>query len=249
MINVKRVVYALVIVFISISTSFSQEVRNSDGFGNNKLQPEMGTAGSMLKILTSNGYTDKISSPAAPDRMNPRIISNILFDQNEIISDSRSLSDYNWVFGQFIDHDVTLVENAHRTDRHEGLVIVPPLNDEFFAPGNMIFMMRSQAAEGTGTSIENPRRHNNEITSFIDGSGIYGSDDERLHWLRTYADGKKVTVTNRLQCCHGYERMRGTSGCQKGKTDNCQFKSLKKHFKYNFDCAILRCFLISCHWS
>ena len=184
---------------ISLNGVIAQEVRNIDGFGNNLSNPELGTAGSMLSNIASGYYADSISSPSAPDRANPRLISNILFRQVESVSDAKSLSDYNWVFGQFIDHDLSLVENASFADPAEGLVIIPPADDDFFSPGEQIFMMRSKAAPGTGTSKTNPRRHENNITSFLDGSNIYGSDTERLHWLRSFQDGKlKVSKNNLL---------------------------------------------------
>jgi YD repeat-containing protein len=42
----------------------------------------------------------------------------------------------------------------------------------------------------TGTSADNPRQHPNLVSSFIDASMVYGSDDERASALRTFSDGK-----------------------------------------------------------
>ena len=51
----------------------------------------------------------------------------------------------------------------------------------------------------TGTSVSNPRQHVNMVTSFIDGSAVYGSDEKRANWLRTFKDGKlKVSQGNLL---------------------------------------------------
>jgi hypothetical protein len=187
---------SLLLCFLLAFSIEAQEVRNLDGFGNNRLDPELGAAGTMLKTLTTVDFTDGYAMPAGVDRENPRKISNYLFEQTDIINDSRSLSDYNWVFGQFIDHDLTLVENAHPSESSETLVIVPPSDDKFFSPGERIFMMRSKVAEGTGTDVNNPRRFVNEITSFLDGSSIYGSDESRALWLRTLTDGKLKMSSN-----------------------------------------------------
>jgi len=37
----------------------------------------------------------------------------MLFAQDEIIESDLLLSDFTWVFGQFVDHDVILTENGH----------------------------------------------------------------------------------------------------------------------------------------
>lgn len=193
----KYVLFVLVFcIFQSVVSG--QESRNIDGFGNNLLDPEMGTAGSLLNRMTTNGFADGINVPGGEDRGNPRVISNALFAQDEVINDVKSLSDYNWVFGQFIDHDLSLVETADPSNSKEILFIVPPEDDQFFQNGEMIVMARNKVAEGTGTSFDNPRRHNNEITSFLDGSVIYGSDEARALWLRSFVNGKLKVSDNNL---------------------------------------------------
>ena len=50
----------------------------------------------------------------------------------------------------------------------------------------------------TGVSPENPRQHINSITAFIDGSAVYGYDEERSQWLRAFHGGKLKTSKNNL---------------------------------------------------
>lgn len=189
----------LVCIFASLAVE-AQENRSFDGYGNNTINPSWGATESQLARLSTISYEDLISTPAGAGRMNARVISNRLFDQQDGIFDQKQLSDYVWVFGQFIDHDVTLVENFNfNEDPQELMTIVPPADDQYFGPNELIFMMRSKEAPGTGTDIQNPRQHLNSVTSFIDASMVYGSDKDRADWLRTFEGGKlKVSEGNML---------------------------------------------------
>ncbi len=174
----------------------SQSVRSYDGSFNNVLNPEWGSAGDILSQRTSIGFADGYSDPGGLDRPNPREISNELFSQETSTLDVKNLSDFVWVFGQFIDHDISFVFDDHT----EPLLIEIPSNDKVFIPGGPpIPMFRSLAQFGTGNALDNPRRYHNEVSAFIDGSAIYGSSQTRANWLRTFEDGKlKVSEGNNL---------------------------------------------------
>src|SRR5581483_211498 len=57
---------------------------------------------------------------------------------------------------------------------------------------------RSTFDPATGTSTGNPRQQVNAVTSFLDGSQIYGSDAARVDQLRTHVGGQLKTGPGNL---------------------------------------------------
>ncbi len=197
----KKILLHVLAILVGTSMVFAQDdltIRSIDGSGNNLSNPSWGAAGENLVRFTGVGYSDGISTPGGINRPNPRNISNVLFAQDGLINDRRmGLSDFCWVFGQFIDHDIGLTP-----DGNEPAFVDVPRGDPWFDPGRtgtaIIPMMRNTFDAATGTSVENPRQHPNIITAFIDGSTVYGSDEELAAWLRTFTDGKLKTSAGNL---------------------------------------------------
>lgn len=172
--------------------------RTIDGRFNNRINQQWGATHTPILRFTGNGFADGYSAPAGPERPNPRLISNAIFAQDGLLNDPVGLSDFTWVFGQFIDHDVTLTEIPG-----EPIPIPVPMGDPDFDPfftGNMaIPMTRNGHRFGTGLGPGNPREYDNEITAFIDGSAVYHSEESAAQWLRSGVDGKmKVSAGNLL---------------------------------------------------
>jgi len=162
-----------------------REVRTYDGSNNNLDNPDWGAAFAHLQRLGEADYTDGVSSLAGLVRPSARLVSNEVVNQDEGVSVPNSFghTDMLWQWGQFIDHDIDLTDGAE-----ESANISVPVSDPFFDPQGSgtveIPFSRALFDPTTGTSADNPREQENEITSWIDGSMIYGSDAERAAALR-----------------------------------------------------------------
>lgn len=151
--------------------------RTIDGTGTNESHENWGSAGQDLLRLAPNSFVDGVGEMDA-DSPNPREISNAVVAQEGEIPNSFGISDMVWAWGQFIDHDLSLTEGGET----EFAPIIAPLDDPVFEAGGVISFFRVDPAEGSG--VESERTYHNEITAFIDGSMIYGSDAETAAALR-----------------------------------------------------------------
>ena len=166
------------------------EVRSIDGTGNNLADPTLGAAHTTLRRLAAADYGDGVSTLAGADRQSARVISNLVADQDGEQLNTLGRTDFLWLWGQFIDHDIDLTEPAEPA---ESAPIDVPVGDAHFDPTSTgavtINLDRSIYDESTGV-----REQINEITAYIDGSMVYGSDQERADALRTWEGGRlKVT--------------------------------------------------------
>ena len=180
------------------SSLLAQNVRTIDGTMNNLQEPDWGAAEGDVQYITTVSFSDGISAPTGTNRPNPRIISNALFAQDTTISDVLNLSDFTWVFGQFMDHDLIASPNNPTESANIAINFVDPWMNPSGLFLSFIPMTRSMEMSGTGTSTANPRGYFNAITAWVDGSGVYGSDHERADWLRTFSGGKLKTSAGNL---------------------------------------------------
>jgi hypothetical protein len=164
--------------------------RTYDGSANNISHPEWSAVNSQLNYFLPNGFADSISAPAGTNRPMERMVSNLLYNQDQSVENPYGISDFGWAFGQFMDHDLSFVPDEHTEPRMVPVPAFDPYFDPGGAGGSFIPMFRSAFDTTSGKSTTNPRRAINGITGWIDASNVYGSDTARALWLRTMQDGK-----------------------------------------------------------
>ena len=176
--------------------SIFQPVEHSypiDGYGHNTENPSFNSRNSDLIRLSGSAGSFETDWVARLNETSPREISNIACDANETILDETGLSDLNWIWGQFVTHDIdfTLTQNG-RVQSPESLDIPIPVGDVWLDPFSVgtlqIPMHRSIYNTETGT-VSTPREFPNSITGWLDGSMVYGSSDSDNTWLREWSFG------------------------------------------------------------
>ncbi len=173
---------ALIAVVALGAPALGQEFRTIDGTGNNLLDAGLGSAGTVqIRGVSDPRYADGVG--AMMSGPSTRVISNTLGTQTAS-GNERGLSAMFWQWGQFIDHDITLVGGGH-----EFSPIFAPAGDPVFQAGEMIPFVRSAYT----TDASGARAQTNEITHFMDGSMVYGSDESRAAALRSFSGGTLLT--------------------------------------------------------
>jgi hypothetical protein len=164
--------------------------RPIDEYGNNAANPTQGMAGTDLIRISPVAYADGISAPSLPQDPSARVVSDTVNNQDDPNNpgqdlntiDQNSLSDFGYVWGQFIDHDMDLTPG----NPNDTLQILADPNDPS-QMGNQTFA-RSVFDPTTGKT--SPRQQINAITAYLDLSNVYGSTQAVADALRvTNPDG------------------------------------------------------------
>ena len=171
--------------------------RSINGANNNissSSKVNWGAAGIMLfrDMPAQYGPSDPSGAMGGVSRPSPRAISNAVSDEPVTQFNTRQLSTLVYQWGQFLDHDMS----ATPTGTTEYVPIALPANEKIFTED--IPFNRSDYQMTTDARGNTVRQQLNMITSFIDGSNVYGSDSKRAIWLRTMRNGKLKTSSGNL---------------------------------------------------
>jgi hypothetical protein len=199
------------------------ENRSYNGTGNNLANSSWGAAGIPLARIAGTAYDDGFSTPRGgltiptppnPLLPNPRDVSNLVVAQTVMLPNTHKMTDWVFQWGQFVDHDLDLTGAATPT---ESFNISIPAGDPIFDMNNTgaetMSFQRSNYNPLTGTGPDNPRQQINEITSYLDGSQVYGSDAARAMTLRTLdGTGQLKTSAGDLLPLNTFGLPNGTGG-------------------------------------
>ena len=155
------------------------------GTVNNPTNSTLGAAGSdETRIAPANFVPGTTNTPVAGT--DPRIISNIIFANDQNANDPGGRSAYMYAFGQFVDHDIDLnMDQTAAPDGSNMLSMMVPDDDPTLTPGSQISIVRGAVDPANGDAV-------NSVTQYLDLSQVYGSDPTTAASLRN-ADGTLKT--------------------------------------------------------
>lgn len=199
------------------SSCFHQKYRSVDGSCNNLDNPLQGAAGVPFLRLLTPAYEDVVGLPVGWSGGKPsaRLISRDIISANEVTGDEE-FSLMVMQIGQFLDHDIDLapsspsdivfdIDNpemlsncADICDNDAPCFPIPVPDGDPRINRQCLAFTRSAAVCGTGASslllgsVGIHREQINAITSYIDGSMIYGSIEVVAGKLRELGDSGKL---------------------------------------------------------
>jgi peroxidase len=170
-------------------------LRYCDNDINNLSNPAWGKPNTPLKRRAASSYGDGVSTLATRgiSNPNPRTLSNSFCkyaDFNASIPNKENLSDLTWIWGQFLDHEITLTE---KNNAELAIIITPEIVDDANEdyPGRTILFPRSVNVINTS-----PREQPCQISAYISGTTIYSDKTNRTLELRLLdGSGKMKTTT------------------------------------------------------
>lgn len=190
---------------------FPLEFRNIDGTFNNALNPTWGAAGTNLVRTVAADYADGLNTPSGAGRPSARKVSNDMCAQGAVVMpNTYNYSDFVWQWGQFLDHDIDETPIASPAEQFD---VIVPTGDAWFDPGNTGTVTIAVDRSAYTHDTNGVRQQINNITSYIDGSNVYGSDAARETELRTN-DG-----TGKLKTSAGNLLPFNTNGFHNAPTD------------------------------
>jgi hypothetical protein len=150
--------------------------RSIDGSGNNLANTGLNVVGATFTRIGAAQFSDGISA-LRTDLPNARTVSNLVVAGEGAVPNAEGLSGMMYAWGQFIDHDINLTLSDDVTH----IDVTVPAGDPTLS--GSISMTRSIIDPLTG-GAGSPAATTNNVTGWIDGSMVYGSDATTAASLR-----------------------------------------------------------------
>ena len=193
-----------------------RKYRSVDGSCNNLENPSLGQAGLPYRRLVPPQHSLVDCGKASAGLPNVRQVSRDIIRRGEFDRHS-TLSVMTMVWGQVIDHDMEITPlretpsgdfldccEARNAASPDCCPIHAPESDNFYGrrgrPSCLPFLRSKLTGPSARQCNQRPDVENSN-TAFIDGSFVYGSDDERVKMIRSFKDGllrTSVDVRNRV---------------------------------------------------
>uniref|UniRef100_A0A0A9Z8J0 Chorion peroxidase n=1 Tax=Lygus hesperus TaxID=30085 RepID=A0A0A9Z8J0_LYGHE len=194
---------------------FPSKYRSYDGSCNNLRNPEWGAVGTALQRILPPKYADGVNAPRSTDsRGRPlpsaRLVSMTYASDSDHSSDNYTMMTMQW--GQFLDHDLTHtpisrgesgagitccnngVERPPNFRHPDCFPIMLPRIDPVFSPFGERCMEFARSLPAPRPECNfGPREQMNQITGYLDGSNIYGSNVNSANALRLFRGGQLRT--------------------------------------------------------
>jgi peroxidase len=170
------------------ATGVVSAARALDGARNNLRHPAWGRSGTPYVRVARANYADGVRTMVAGPPA--RYVSNRIFnDVGQNLFSENGVTQWGWAWAQFLDHDIGLRDETpaeHAPIAFDALDRLEDFRNELGA----IEFARTPAAPGTG--VRSQREQINTLSSYIDGSGVYGITARRDLWLR---EGARLLMT------------------------------------------------------
>jgi hypothetical protein len=210
---VRRVVMVAALAVCALDAVKGAEFRSVDGSGNNPYDTLLGAAGTrVIRFGYDADYPDGAGDViAATGKPNARDISNRALAQVGSHPNARGLSDWSVHWGQFVTHDLSLIEHGAQYDQLStgatgdfSIPITDPSDP--LGPWPLVFHRSAfDPTTGNGEVIVTPRGEVpiprwqvNSNTSYLDASNVYGSTVPRASELRELAGGRLLSSAGGL---------------------------------------------------
>ncbi|CAH2273697.1 dual oxidase 2-like [Pelobates cultripes] len=175
------------------TTTVDWEVQRYDGWYNNLAHHSTGATDSKLLRLYPASYSDGVYQVAEPPELpNARDVSNVLTKGQSGLPSVQNFTVLGVFFGYHVLSEI--ISTVNPACPAEFLNIYIGAGDPVFNPTNnsnvVLPFQRSKWFPGTGRSPNNPREQVNSVTTWIDGSSIYGCSHSWSDALRSFSGGK-----------------------------------------------------------